>query len=130
MKSRLFGEVIRLFLEKNERSSDEFKKELSLILPAHIKKMSPIAIAKAFEAVYKHNLMTEYLFFDHLHLILKTRFLWFVMGKACPLMLKLLREADFEVNIFSNRNVNFCGLLFILLLMNNLIDCHMINVVQ
>lgn len=129
MKSRLFGDVIRLFLEKKERSSDEFKKELSLIIPPHIKKMSPIAIAKSFEALYKNNLVTEYLFLDHFHLILKTRFLWFVMGRACPLVLKLLREAEFEVIIFSNRNVNSYGLLFIALLINNLIDYHMINVV-
>lgn len=84
MKSRLFGDVIRLFLEKDERASDEFKKELSLILPVHMKKMSPIAIAKAFELVYKNNLMTEYLFFDHFHMILRNRFSWFVMGRACP----------------------------------------------
>ena len=47
--------------------------------------------------VYKYNLMTDYLFFDHLHFILRKRFKWFVMGRACPLMLRLLREANFEV---------------------------------
>lgn len=41
--------------------------------------------------------MTDYLFFDHLHFILRKRFLWFLMGRACPLMLRLLREANFEV---------------------------------
>ncbi|CAD8066368.1 unnamed protein product [Paramecium primaurelia] len=94
--ARLFGECVRLFMEKQERSSDEFKKELSLVIPVHLTKMSPQAIAKAFEMVYKYNLMTDYLFYDHLHFILRKRFKWFVMGRACPLMLRLLREANFE----------------------------------
>jgi ssDNA-specific exonuclease RecJ len=71
-------------MEKGERSTDEFKKDLTLTLPVHLKKMSPIAIAKSFELIYKHNLMTDYLFFDHMHHIFWKRFKWFVMEKACP----------------------------------------------
>ncbi|CAD8096484.1 unnamed protein product [Paramecium sonneborni] len=94
--AKLFGECVRLFMEKSERSSDEFKKQMSLVIPVHLNKMSPQATAKAFEMVYKYNLMTDYLFFDHFHFILRKRFKWFLMERACPLMLRLLREANFE----------------------------------
>lgn len=57
MKSKHFAFIYQLFFEKG---SEEFKKELSLILPIHLKKMSPLNICKCFALTYKNNLMTEY----------------------------------------------------------------------
>ncbi|KAM3144505.1 hypothetical protein pb186bvf_003374 [Paramecium bursaria] len=98
MQHKQFAQNYVIFLnDKKQRVTPEFRKELSLLLPIHLYHISGKKVAECFRLTYVHNLMNEYLFDEHLHHIFWKRLNFFLQEGAFPQMLKLFREAKYEV---------------------------------
>lgn len=68
MKPSDFGmNYLISFRDDGWRTSDEFKKELSLLLPNHLKNLNPLVVAETFKLNEQFGLVTDYLFEDFYH---------------------------------------------------------------
>jgi hypothetical protein len=68
MRSGDFGRIYLVgFRDGGWRISDEFKKDLSLVLPVHLAKLDPQVIAETFKLNEEFGLVTEHLFENFYH---------------------------------------------------------------
>lgn len=71
-----FGYTYISFLQ-SDKVSKEFKEKLSLRLPIHLHKLSPLMMTKCFEVTVENELMSEHLFDNHFYVLFRNRVQWF-----------------------------------------------------
>ncbi|EGR34585.1 hypothetical protein IMG5_006460 [Ichthyophthirius multifiliis] len=95
---KAFGYCFIAFLEKENRCTEEFKNKLQELLPIHLHQMTPNHVTQCFELCIQNNLLNEYLFEQHFHMLFWRRNVWFGPENIAK-MLTIYPKLNFVDNI-------------------------------